>query len=150
MKITSSFIRRSPADFAQKIGMPIGWFVLPHRLVPDMAERRRLHGRWCKLSTDKGTAYRVLRFSPRLRSKGDGAPEVVLDWAAWIDLNGRDENVGGPAEIAIQEARWWAYPKLATTHPEPSYRLASWIALVSLGLGLLSVGLGAWSVWLTL
>lgn len=150
MKLSATFTRKSPAEFAQKIGLPVGWFVLPHRLIESMAERRRLHGKWCKLKSENGTAYRVIRFSPRLKgtNRGDGA-DIVLDWLAWIDLNDRDENVESPLRISIAEARWYEYPWLAVSHPEPSYRLASWIALVSLMLGGISVALGIWSVWLT-
>lgn len=73
----------------------------------------------------------------------------MLDWPAWLDLFGREENVDGPLEITIKAAKWWEYPRLAIAHPDPAVRLAGWISLVSLGLGVLSIILGAWSLYLT-
>jgi len=147
MKLSLLFTSSSPADFAQKIGIPVGWFVLPHLLVESMTDRRNLHGKWCCIKSDKGTVFRVLRFSPRLKSITNA--EIVLDWAAWIELNGKEEDVTQPLSLKIEKARWYQYPKLAISHPEPSYRLASWIAIRSFALGFISVLLGAWSVYLS-
>ena len=151
MKKTAIFVRQSPSQFAQKTGIPMGWFVLPHRLVPDIRQRRRLHGSWCTIKSDKGAVYRILRFSPRLKGgKVGGDSEVVLDWAAWIELNGRDEAADMPMELTVSKARFYQYPFLALRHQDPSYRLASGIAMVSLLLGAVSVALGVWSVLLAL
>lgn len=79
-----------------------------------------------------------------------GDSEVVLDWAAWIELNGRDEAADMPMELTVSKARFYQYPFLALRHQDPSYRLASGIAMVSLLLGAVSVALGVWSVLLAL
>lgn len=75
--------------------------------------------------------------------------EIVIDWQAWIDLYGREEDVSGPIELTVRKARWFQYPMLGLRHPDPSYRLATLISLGSAVLGLISVALGVWSVCLT-
>ena len=150
MKVDKTFNRKSTIGSVQEIGLPHGWFAISHLLVPKMTERRRLHGKWCKLTTNKGTIYRVLRFSPHLKSTSEDAADIVLDWVGWINLNGQDEKINTPLQITIEESRWFEIPKQALGHPEPSYRLASLIALISLCLGLLSIALGVLSVWLAI
>ena len=46
-----SFERVSPAAFAERIGIPLGWFVISHRWMPEKKQRRERHGKWFKLST---------------------------------------------------------------------------------------------------
>lgn len=143
------FRRVSPAIFAEKIGIPLGWCVISHRYMPDRSERRNAHGRWFKLSTDKGCAYRVLRFSANLDGAVGKEGVLVLDWPGWLDLNGRTENLEETLEVTITKARWCQYPALAVAHPDPAIRWGSWMAIISLGLGLLSIFLGSWSIWNT-
>lgn len=150
MIIRSTFQRVSPAKFADKVGIPLGWFVISHRLMESKQERRESHGRWFKLKTNEGTVFRVLRFSPNLTSAKGKSAEIVLDYPAWLDLYGRAENVDAPLDISITRARWWESPKLAVSHPDPSIRLAGWLAVISVSLGVVSVVLGGWSIWLTL
>lgn len=150
MAIRSTFNRVSPAKFAEKVGIPLGWFVVSHRLMDSKQERRNSHGRWFRLETSEGTVFRVLRFSANLTSATGKPAEIVLDYPAWLDLHGRAENVDGPLEISISPARWWESPRLAIAHPDPSIRLAGWLAVISVALGVLSVVLGGWSIWLTL
>lgn len=145
------FTRVSPAAFADKVGIPAGWFVISHRLMPEKKDRRFQHGKWFKLSTREACVYRILRFSPNLRgvvTAGDPA-EIVLDWPAWLDLHGRAEDVDRPLEIDIVAARWWEYPRLAVSHPDPTVRLAGAISILSFVLGVVSVILGGWSLWIT-
>ncbi|HBQ8682557.1 hypothetical protein [Pseudomonas aeruginosa] len=143
------FERVSPAAFADKIGIPLGWFVISHRWMPEKKQRRESHGKWFKLSTSSGVVYRVLRFSANLRGAPGSTGDIVLDWPAWLDLFAREENVDGPIEITITPAKWWEYPRLAISHPDPAVRLAGWISIVSLILGALSVVLGGWSLYVT-
>ena len=75
--------------------------------------------------------------------------EIVIDYPAWLDLSGRAEDVDGSLEVEISPARWGEAPKLAISHPDPSIRLAGWIAVLSFVLGVISVVLGAWSLWKT-
>lgn len=76
--------------------------------------------------------------------------EIVLDWPAWLDLHGRAEDVDRPLEIDIAAARWWEYPRLAISHPDPTVRLAGAISILSFALGVVSVILGGWSLWITI
>jgi hypothetical protein len=146
MKVKSKFQRKSPAEFAEKTGVPVGWFVLPFPMIEEKEQRRKLHGKWCRLASEKGAVYRVIRFSPRLKSKST-TPEIVLDWVAWLELNGRDENVQDPIEISITKANPLQILFAAVHHPEPGYRIASWLALVSVGMGVVSLLMGIISLW---
>lgn len=148
MEIVLPFKRVSPLEFAQKVGIPMGWFLVSHRLLPKMKDRRELHGKWCRIESNRGIVYRVIRFSPRLQSAGTEARDIVIDWQAWIDLYGREEDVSSPIELTVTKARWFQYPVLGLRHPDPSYRLATLISLGSAVLGVLSVVLGVWSVCL--
>lgn len=137
--ISGSFTRVSPAAFAEKIGIPAGWFVISHRWLDEKKTRRLQHGKWFRLSSAENAVYRVLRFSPRLAGAPGKSGEIVIDYEAWLDLFGRTEDVDGPLSLEIRVARWWELPRLATSHPDPAIRLAGWIALLSLVLGIVSV-----------
>lgn len=147
--IQGTFKRMSPSKFAEKVGIPQGWFVISHRWMPDKTNRRKYHGKWFKLVTPSGQVFRVLRFSVNLAGKPGGQGDIVIDWPAWLDLFGRVENVDRPIEIEITPAKWWEYPRLAISHPDPAMRLAGWIAITSLALGFISVILGGLSIYLS-
>ena len=140
------FTRVSPASFADRVEVPLGWFVISHRWMPDKKERRQGHGKWYRLSTANGSVYRVLRFSVNLEGTPDKGGQIVLDWPAWLDLHGREENVDGSLTISIIRARWYEYPGLAISHPDPAIRWGSWIAVLSLALGVISVILAVWAL----
>jgi len=135
-----TFKRVSPAAFPERITIPLGWMVISHRWMPDKSERRRAHGKWYRLKSNYGTSYRVLRFSPKLA----GAPpnitgDLVLDWPAWLELNGYADNVSGQLQLEITKARLWQLPQLAASHPDPAMRLSSLLGFVSVVLGILSI-----------
>jgi hypothetical protein len=135
-----TFTRVSPASFAEKVGIPAGWFVISHRWMAETKRRRLAHGRWFMLRTAHGSAFRILRFSPNLDGgPSQGSGELVIDWPGWLDLFGRAENVDGPLEIEITETSWWQLPRLAIAHPDPSIRMSGLLGLLSVALGLLSV-----------
>jgi hypothetical protein len=139
--ISGSFVRMSPADFAQKIGILPGWFVISHHHMKDKKQRRFAHGCWYKIvGENERSVFRVLRFSPRLSAgKNDNNPQIVIDWPAWLELSDFDENTSKPIHLEIKKANWYFAPALAVSHPDPSTRLAGWLGLISIGLGLLSV-----------
>lgn len=138
--IEGMFERKSPASFAQKVGIPPGWFVVSHRFFPDAKKRRSLHGSWFKIASDKGTIYRIIRFSPNLPGGiNKEVSAVVVDWMGWIDLWGREENVDQEIELRFSKVSWWMYPYMAFSHPDPTHRLAGELAILSVGLGLLSI-----------
>jgi len=66
-----------------------------------------------------------------------------MDWVGWLDLCDRDDNAPESLELEITKTRWWEAPFLAVAHPDPIIRMSGL-------LGLLSIGLGIWSVVLTL
>ena len=146
MTIRGAFTRSSPASFAEKIGIPLGWFVISHRWMLDKKARRLAHGRWFRLTTSHGSIYRVLRFSAKLQGTLGGQGEMVIDYPGWLDLIGRAEDSNITAEIDIVPARWWQAGALAVSHPDPSIRLAGWLAMLSVALGSVSILLGVWAL----
>jgi hypothetical protein len=138
-----NFRRVSPSAFAERVGIPAGWFVVSHRWLPEKSERRISHGRWFKIKSEHGEVFRILRFSPNLEggpTKGDG--EMVLDWPAWLQLFGYADNVDGSLPLELSRAQWWHWPKLAVSHPDPVVRLSGALGLLSLALGIVSLFLG--------
>ena len=133
------FSRKSPAEFAEKLGIPVGWIVISHRYMPDRVSRRHAHGRWYKVSSEHGNIFRILRFSANLPGTADSPGEMVVDWPGWLDLHGRAEVVTQPLDLKISKVSWWAYPKMALAHPDPTVRLAGELGLLSVALGLLSI-----------
>ena len=108
--------------------------------MPDKSERRRAHGKWFRLKSAHGTSYRVLRFSANLTGAPPDTPgEIVLDWPAWLELNGYADDVSGPLQLEITKARVWQLPQLAASHPDPAMRLSSMLGFVSVVLGVLSI-----------
>lgn len=68
----------------------------------------------------------------------------------WIDLMGREPKTKEALSLTIRPVRFWEKYQCAVKHPEPAYRLASWMAILSLLLGLLSLGLAIdWS-WINI
>lgn len=136
-KFNAKFHRKSPSDFAQKIGIPLGWFVVHYNFVPKKKHRRLAHGNWYELKSEHGKIYRILRFSPSMIY--NKKPEMVLDWVGWLDLYGRAENVDDPLQLSVQRIRVWNIPRAYISHPDPGIRLSAWLGLLSLALGILSV-----------
>jgi hypothetical protein len=134
------FARVPPAKFVEKIALPLGWFVVRFDRMANKSERRESHGKWFSIKSDRRTIYRMLRFSVNLKgSTLNGNPEIVLDWAGWIDLYDRDENVDGPLRLTITRVRWWRLPWVYLQHPDPAVRLSSYLGWSSISLGILSI-----------
>lgn len=132
-----TFSRVSPAEFAEKVGIPAGWFVISHRWMPEKSERRRSSGRWFKITSSSGSIFRILRFSPNLSGtpNGDTKGDIVLDWPAWLELNGFADDLDKSVELTFSRASWWQFAKLAESHPDPTYRMAGRLAIISVVLG---------------
>lgn len=148
--VRATFTRVSPSAFAEKVGIPLGWCVISHRWMPEKKDRRHAHGKWFRLSSAEGTVYRVLRFSANLQGSPGAEGQLVIDYPGWLDLLGRTENTNVSVPIKITPVRWWHAGILAVSHPDPSVRLAGWLAVLSFGLGIVSVVLGIWSICLSL
>jgi hypothetical protein len=134
------FQRVSPAGFGVRAEIPVGWFVVSYRWVEDRTARRKSHGKWHRITSEYGSVYRILRYSVNLKGSASGAEgDMVLDWMGWIDLWGRDEDVDRRLALVVRGAHWWELPLCGLTHPDPSYRLATVLAVLSVVLGIVSV-----------
>lgn len=136
--ITGLFDRVAPTQQTEQL--PLGWFAISHRYVDDKKERRKAHGEWYRLKSKYGTIYRVLRFSPRLKgSPRQKVGQVLMDWNGWLELTGYGDDEDGLIEIVVERAAWWEYFHLAMSHPDPTYRHNSALAIVGLILGIASM-----------
>ena len=132
------FIRAS--QYSEQKEVPAGWFVISSQWFADKPARRISHGKWYRIKSESGCVYRILRFSPNLKgSPKIGSGQIVLDWPGWIDLNGRSGNESKQIELSISRAPWWKFFILPFSHPDPSYRLAALLGLISILLGVLSL-----------
>lgn len=138
----SKFQRTSPASFTEKVGIPLGWIVVHYGHIPNKADRRKAHGEWFELKSDRGTIYRMLRFSPQVH-KGSKVrtAKIVIDWIGWIDLHNRDEEVAGAITLKLRRVSWWKRPWVYLKHPDPAVRLSGWLGWISVILGAISVAL---------
>lgn len=135
-----TFKRKSPAAFADKIGIPLGWVVVHHDHIPEKANRRKAHGEWFELTTDRGTIYRMIRFSPNLaKAKPDKPGVIVIDWIGWLDLHNRDEDVNGPIALTVRRVPFWKRPWAYLKHPDPAVRLSGCLGWASVILGLIAL-----------
>ena len=148
MKIKGQFSRVNPVEFSETSGNLIGWVVISHHWVNSKRRRRLSYGKWFRIKSPHTKIYRILRFSPRLKySKEEGKGELFIDWLGWIDLWDKDEQGKAPIELEISQAKWWEYPYLALSHPDPAYRLAGALAILSVILGIISIILGITSLF---
>ena len=140
LRFDATFSRVPPADFAEKVGIPLGWIVVHHAHVPTKADRRKAHGEWFEISSDRGTIYRMLRFSPRLLKGNTTTPgQIVIDWIGWIDLHDRDEDVQSSILLKVRRLPWWNRPRAYLKHPDPAIRLSGWLGWTSVILGAIAL-----------
>jgi hypothetical protein len=128
------FSRQSPVSFFERGGVPLGWIVIRHSHVRTVLERRETHGKWVSVSSGKRKIFRVLRYSVILP-----IDQIVIDWAGWIDLQGRTDEESSELMLTIETARWWQFITIPFRHVDPAYRLSAWLGATSIGLGALSV-----------
>ena len=135
MKIVSnSFERISPANFAEKMGLPLGWIVVRHSHVDTKLRRRATHGKWVAVTSTRRTIFRIIRYSVNLP-----ADQVVMDWVGWIDLQGRTDEEQDKLDLTIATASWYQLLVIPFRHVDPGYRLSAWLGAISVALGVLSV-----------
>ncbi len=139
--IFGTFVRKPLGALDEKTPVPIGWFALPFNLMKTKEDRRKNHGKWFTIESKNKKIYRVLRFAPHLHGTVNNKEQkdIVLDWVGWIDLCGRDEEVDISLDLKISKTRIWEVLFAGLMHPEPSYRLSTLLALLSVILGLLSL-----------
>ena len=136
--ITGSFHYSSPDSLGEGTSVPVGWFVIRWQHVQDKAKRRRMYGKWYRISCNGRHVYRAIRFAANLEKK-----HIILDWMGWIELQREDEPAesDGVLDLEIRPASRWGHLRAVWQHPDPTHRLAGRMALLSLGLGVLSVAI---------
>ncbi len=137
--IKDSFIRISPTVWAEKFDFPLGWFVINYKLFDGKIERRKAHGKWYKIKSEKGQViYRILRFSTNLSVVNDNN-KIVLDWMGWIDLNGRDGDEKSPLGLEISKAKFHELIYCGLSHPDPAFRLSTLLGIISVSVSIISL-----------
>ena len=96
--------------------------VLRHSHLKPKDLRRATHGKWVAICCEGRTIYRIVRYSVTLSKS-----QVVMDWAGWIDLQGRIADAPDKIALVVREPHWLDWPT------------AAWMAALSLALGALSV-----------
>lgn len=141
--IKEKFERKPLGAINEKHPVPNGWFVLPFRLMPDLKDRRRYHGKWFMITSEHAKIYRVLRFAGGLKGvkNKNATNDVLLDWVGWIDLCGRDENTEIELELEISPVPVLRQLLAGFNHPEPSYKLSVILAFISAMLGIISIAI---------
>jgi len=139
--ITGTFKQSSlPGSYS----LPPGWFSISHLWIDGKRMRRRTRGKWCVLSCEGRRVYRILRFAPGLACKRDSAEgAIAIDWDGWLHLSDYSESKDESLKIEIRRAHWWEFPLYSLRHPDPTHRLAAYLAWLSIGLGALSVLIAA-------
>lgn len=145
--IESRLVRLNRSVLSGEPALPTAYFAVSWRILPAKNERRRQCGKWFEISSGEGTIFRVLQYSSALKYGENADPEILLDYSGWMELNGNSSDLGVPVKLTARRARWYQYPRLAVAHPDPSYRLASWVAMLSLVLGALALGLAVWTMF---
>ena len=133
------FVRETRRALGERVELPLGWFAIFWRFFDERPERRRQHGRVWRISCGDCSIFRILRFSANLRSAEGECAEIAIDYLGWLDLCNREENVNGCRSLNLQPAAWYEFFFFAFKHPDLSYRLATWIATLSLFLGIISI-----------
>jgi|SRR6056297_320869 len=140
MLMKGKFTRLSPANFSENMDMPRGWFAISHLWMTNKRQRKLNHGKWFKIKSSKGQVYRILRFSVDLAGDlNEGKGQIVVDWQGWLQLWDYAEDVSGEIDLTISKIGWWQYPRVFIAHPDPTYRLAAELRLLSVLLGIMSV-----------
>lgn len=89
-------------------------------------------GNWYRIKSNYGTIYRVLRYQPRLSAgKGEKTAAISLDYDGGriLGFSGKEEDI---VNINIRKLYIHEYIIAGLKHPDPSYRLASWLGLIAL------------------
>ena len=131
---------------AAGVSMVEGNFQISHRHFSSN-ERRRMTGNWFKISSANGSVCRILRFNASLsRRDSEDHAEIRIDYDAWLKLLSFPDDLSEDvvADLSIRRASWYDVLKSsASDHPNPSYRLATQLALlallISFTLGILGV-----------
>jgi hypothetical protein len=117
----------------------IHYFGISPRLVE--GKTRRFTGKWCKIESASGSIYRVIRFQPHFSAGKNGTPaQIAFDYDGWLTLLG-DNPFNSLLELKIRKARIHEYLLATLFHPDPTFRLASWLGAIALGVSLISIAI---------
>ncbi len=142
--ICREFIRAAPTALGERTELPLGWCAIYWRFIDGidgMAERRKQHGRVWRISCDNRSIFRILRFSGNLQYAAGSPAQIAVDYLGWLVLCDHEENLEASRKLSLRPAAWYECPLFAFKHPDLTYQLATWIAVISLFLGLISIGL---------
>lgn len=129
-----TFSRKPPAQFGEKVDLPLGWAVLRHGHLNPKQKRRDVTYRWATIVCSKRKIFRVLQFSGNVPLN-----EIVLDWPGWIDLQGRVADTLDTIDLEVRKPHFWEYLVIPFSHVDPGYRMSAWLGAISVGLGVLSI-----------
>jgi hypothetical protein len=120
--------------------LPVGWFAISDRFLDGATERRRARNQWYRLKGQRGTIYRVLRFAPNLMAGDDVKPAgLAVDYQGWWELQGLTVPADPILSLDISRVGNFGRVVAACKHPDPTYRMASWLAVIALALGVVSI-----------
>lgn len=107
-------------------------------------------GKWYRIKSSYGTIYRVLRYQPQLSAgKGEESAEISVDYDGGKIL-GFNRMGNNQIKIEIRSISLHEYVLATLNHPDPTFRIASWLGLIALFIGGLSLISGLLSVILSL
>jgi hypothetical protein len=138
--IKGNFTRLASTSNPALESIALGWFALSHRWLEDKQQRRKLHGTWFRITCEGRRCYRAFKMVASLKgSAGADAGDICVDWSAWLSLDGYNEKPRDELYLEIEPASWVDIPAIALSHPDPAHRVAAKFAILSVGLGILSL-----------
>jgi len=138
--ITGKFFKRVPLPGGEQL--PLGWFAISYRFVKDSNQRRRTRNHWYQLTVNSRSIYRVLRFAANMEAGHDENPAgLSVDYQGWWELQGL--TVPEEPQLCLDIRRANILGKIVANcrHPDPTHRFASWLAVIALALGIVSIAL---------
>jgi len=116
------------------------WFTISYRWIPKSNDRRRLHSKWFKISSENGSVYRALSMSPNLRSSiKDESGEIIIDWQGWLRLAAYEDKLPEEMALKIEVVPFYEIPIVGITHPDPTSKNALMIAVLAILISFLSM-----------
>ncbi len=137
MKLKIDVCRVAPTDKTELLAL--GWTAISHRYFEDKQSRRKAYGEVYKIKSKRGTIYRNLRFSPKLKgSPKQKEAQLLIDWQGWIDLCeiGKESEA---VEVSIKKANPFEVFYHTMSHPDPAVRHSVAIARVGLYISIISL-----------
>jgi hypothetical protein len=128
MQIASGEFASCPKSaLGKEHDLATGWIVVRHDHVPLMADRRKLYGKWVAIKSTNKTIYRIIRFSPNIKST-----DIVVDWGGWINLQGQKEHLDDNVYLYIRKITFFEKCILPFRYMDHGIVLASYLALASI------------------